>query len=128
MNKLFSECSSLVSLPDISKWNTNNVKYINNLFYGCSVIIPDISKWNLSNVENKVQQNFLSSLSSEKSSFITNISKSCINSYLSQTSEYRSYNKLNSLDENKNTSYNEYEYDEDNEYNNKKEYYDEFYN
>ena len=25
MIHMFSECSSLLSLPDISKWNTNNV-------------------------------------------------------------------------------------------------------
>ena len=33
---LFSECSSLKSIPDISKWNTNNIKDFNEIFYECS--------------------------------------------------------------------------------------------
>ena len=47
MNCLFSGCSSLIKLPDISKWNTNNVNNIIVLFFGCSYLIelPDISKW-----------------------------------------------------------------------------------
>ena len=38
-------CSSLSFLPDISKWNTNNVKDINHMFGGCSSLSysPDIS-------------------------------------------------------------------------------------
>ena len=45
---------SLSSLPDISKWNTNNVKYMNFIFHGCSSLssLPDISKWNTNNVTN----------------------------------------------------------------------------
>ena len=35
MNDLFKGCSSLMSLPDISKWNINNVKNKNDLFDGC---------------------------------------------------------------------------------------------
>ena len=49
---MFNECSSLVSLPDISKWNTNNIKEISGMFYGCSSLIslPDISIWNTNNI------------------------------------------------------------------------------
>jgi len=54
MSGLFYNCSSLKSLPDISKWNMNNVKNIFSMFYKCSSLesLPDISKWNISNVNN----------------------------------------------------------------------------
>ena len=50
---IFYNCSSLSSLPDISKWNTNNVKDMQCMFYNCSSLssLPDISKWNTNNVE-----------------------------------------------------------------------------
>ena len=52
MGHMFYECSSLISLPDISKWNTNNVTDMGGMFYGCSSLIslPDISKWNINQV------------------------------------------------------------------------------
>ena len=52
MNNLFYNCESLISLPDISKWNTNNVTHMNYLFYNCDLLIslPDISKWNTNNL------------------------------------------------------------------------------
>ena len=45
---MFGWCESLSSLPDISKWNTNNVTNMSKMFYGCSSLssLPDISKWN----------------------------------------------------------------------------------
>ena len=48
---MFYNCSSLISLPDISKWNTNNIIYMENMFYNCSSLIslPDLSKWNINN-------------------------------------------------------------------------------
>ena len=51
---MFSECESLSSLPDISKWNTSNVENMQCMFIGCKSLssLPDISKWNTSNVEN----------------------------------------------------------------------------
>ena len=54
MRFMFYECSSLISLPDISKWNTSNITYMNYMFYKCSslIFLPDISKWNVSNVKN----------------------------------------------------------------------------
>ena len=32
MSDTFNRCSSLSSLPDISKWNSNNVKNMNFIF------------------------------------------------------------------------------------------------
>ena len=54
MIEMFSDCSSLLSLPDISKWNTNNVKDMSFIFKYCSTLksLPDISKWNTNNVNN----------------------------------------------------------------------------
>ena len=51
---MFCGCSSLLSLPDISKWNTSNVNNISYIFYNCSSLskLPDISKWNLKKVSN----------------------------------------------------------------------------
>jgi len=48
MGYMLTACSSLSSLPDISKWNTNNVNDMKCMFYGCSSLssLPDISKWN----------------------------------------------------------------------------------
>ena len=36
MNSMFSRCSSLLSLPDILKWNTNNLTNMRYMLYGCS--------------------------------------------------------------------------------------------
>ena len=54
MSCMFSDCSSLVSLPDISKWNTANVTDMNYMFCNCSSLVsfPDISKWNTANATN----------------------------------------------------------------------------
>ena len=45
-SQMFEDCSTLVSIPDISKWNTSNVKYMNRMFLNCSSLksLPDISK------------------------------------------------------------------------------------
>ena len=52
MSGMFYRCSSLVSLPDISKWDTKNVINMSGLFSECSSLLslPDISKWNIDNV------------------------------------------------------------------------------
>jgi len=49
-------CSLIKKLPDISKWNTNNINNINNLFENCSLLtfIPNILKWKF---HNKIQIN-----------------------------------------------------------------------
>ena len=51
---MFYNCKSLNSLPDISKWNTNNVNNMSGMFFNCESLIsmPDISKWNTDNVNN----------------------------------------------------------------------------
>ena len=64
---MFYGCSSLLSLPDISKWNTNNVINMIEMFYGCSSLssFPNISNWNtdkVTNMNNMLEQ--CSSLSS----------------------------------------------------------------
>ena len=53
MNNMFENCSSLSSLPDILNWNTNKVTDMSLIFYDCQSlsILPDISKWNTSNVK-----------------------------------------------------------------------------
>ena len=54
MEDMFYYCESLVSLPDISKWNTSNVTNMEGMFYSCESLasLPDISKWNTSNITN----------------------------------------------------------------------------
>ena len=54
MNRMFSSCSSLKSLPDISKWDTKNVTDMCSMFSECKSLndLPDISKWDTKNVTN----------------------------------------------------------------------------
>ena len=54
MHSMFYGCSSLLSLPDISKWKTNNIIDMCSIFDGCSSLstLPDIYKWNNKNVTN----------------------------------------------------------------------------
>ena len=54
MNFIFRNCISLSSLPEISKWNTSNVYNMSGMFSNCSSLLslPDISKWNTLNVTN----------------------------------------------------------------------------
>ena len=48
MNLMFSYCLSLISLPDISKWNLNNSIDISGMFLNCSKLktLPDLGKSN----------------------------------------------------------------------------------
>ena len=54
MSYMFNGCTSLISLPDISNWNTKNVTNMSYMFYHCKSLtsLPDISKWNTNNVTN----------------------------------------------------------------------------
>ena len=54
MSFMFNRCSSLLSLPDISKWNTENVTDMSFMFNKCISLLslPDISNWNTNNVIN----------------------------------------------------------------------------
>ena len=47
MGSMFGWCNSLISLPDISKWNTSRNESINKMFFHCESLtsLPDISKW-----------------------------------------------------------------------------------
>ena len=46
--RLFYNCSSLESLPDLSKWNRNYITRMDGMFYNCNKLssLPDISNWN----------------------------------------------------------------------------------
>ena len=52
MSYLFANCTDLEEIPDISKWNTSNVKYMQGMFMNCESLesLPDISKWDTHNV------------------------------------------------------------------------------
>ena len=52
MSYLFGKCENIENIPDISNWNTSNVKYMHGIFMGCKSLksLPDISKWDTSNV------------------------------------------------------------------------------
>ena len=52
MECIFSKCESLVSLTEISKWNTINVTNMRFMFSDCKSLksLPDISQWDISNV------------------------------------------------------------------------------
>ena len=54
MSGMFNGCFSLISLPDISKWNIKNVTKMSGMFSRCASLIslPDISKWNIKNITN----------------------------------------------------------------------------
>ena len=53
LSYMFYKCSSLLSIPDISQWNTHKVKSIYSMLYECSSLIslPDISQWNTKNID-----------------------------------------------------------------------------
>ena len=44
---MFTKCTSLLYLPDLSKWKGNNLKKMKSLFIDCLSLIslPNISKW-----------------------------------------------------------------------------------
>jgi surface protein len=51
---MFEYCTSLISLPDISRWNTSLVTDMNHLFAHCSSLksLPDLFEWKTSKVKN----------------------------------------------------------------------------
>ena len=53
MDSLFSGCSSLKSLPDISNWYTSNAMNMEEMFKNCSSLksLPEISKWDITNAQ-----------------------------------------------------------------------------
>ena len=52
MSYMFSKCCSLISLPDISEWDTSSVTNMKYMFDNCEGLttLPNISKWDISNV------------------------------------------------------------------------------
>jgi len=52
MSYMFNRCINLKDLHGIGKWNTSNVKNISGMFNKCENLLklPEISKWNTSNV------------------------------------------------------------------------------
>ena len=52
VEKINTQISSLISLPDISKWKTSKTKNMSFMFSGCDSLksLPDISKWQTKNV------------------------------------------------------------------------------
>ena len=54
MSHMFDGCESLLSLPDIFKWDTKNVTDMSHMFNGCKSLstIPDIFNWDTKNVNN----------------------------------------------------------------------------
>ena len=64
LSYMFSGCLSLLSLPDISKLNENNIINMRGIFFFCSLLsyIDDISGWKTKNVKDAlgIFQNCLS--------------------------------------------------------------------
>ena len=54
MNSIFSDCKSLISLPDISDWDFKDVIDMSTMFSYCENLtsLPDISNWDTSQVIN----------------------------------------------------------------------------
>ena len=54
MSNILNECKSLLSLFDLSKWNTNNDTDISFMLskYSSLLSFPDISKWNTYKITN----------------------------------------------------------------------------
>ena len=53
MEGMFTLSDKVISLPDISNWDTSNVEDMREMFWGCELItsLPDISNWNTSKVK-----------------------------------------------------------------------------
>ena len=51
---MFNKCLLLSSLPNISKWSTDNVIDMSYMFNKCSKLLqlPDVTKWNTNKVSN----------------------------------------------------------------------------
>ena len=51
---MFNQCTSFFKMPEISKWDVGNVKYMINMFNCCAFLayLSDIFKWNVKNVIN----------------------------------------------------------------------------
>ena len=51
LSYMFDNCKELISIKDVSDWNTSNVTTMHNMFYYCqSLTSLDLSNWDTSNV------------------------------------------------------------------------------
>ena len=108
INEIFSNCSSLISLPDISKWDTHNIMDMSKIFYNCKSLsfIPDISKWDTGNVidmekmfYNCSSLSLLPDLSKWKINKIVNMDKIFYNCLmLSSLPDISKWNTINNLE------------------------------
>ena len=128
MDYLFYYCSSLVKFPDISNWKTDNLEYMENIFEKCEslIILPDISKWNTSKIKN--QKYILPSSSNfrVKSIVLSESKQDSDSNSLQNSSDFLS----NEINENK---FNNVSYTDNNDYfynnnPNLNDYYENFYN
>ena len=73
MSELFSGCSSLISIPDISKWNTKNITNLEKMLSGCISLthFPNITSWSVEKNRNKTDEIFKDCLSLIKKPFIS---------------------------------------------------------
>ena len=57
MDEMFSGCESLISLPNISVWDTRKLKALNEMFFGCKSLtsFPELTAWNTSSVNDMTQ-------------------------------------------------------------------------
>ena len=55
---MFAGCKFLSSLPDISKWNVKNAKFLSLMFCECESLysLPDISKWKIKNAKSIINR------------------------------------------------------------------------
>gem|GEM_PF-6780914 len=68
LNMLFAftlNPSNLVSIGDVSNWNTSNMTHMDNLFYGASLTTLDVSGWDVSRVR------FMNSMFNNVSSLVS---------------------------------------------------------
>lgn len=52
MSYMFANCNSLLTIPDISQWDTKNVTSMSHMFQNCFLFNDNISNWNTKNVTN----------------------------------------------------------------------------
>jgi surface protein len=77
MSHIFDGCKSLSNLSDISKWDTYNVTDMSYMFKDCESLLkfPDFSKWNTDNLINISYIFFMSKSLANTSYNIQNIDK-----------------------------------------------------
>ena len=105
MSYMFYECSSLISLPDISSWNTINVTNMSYMFYRCVNLtpFPDVSTWNTNNVSDMRYMfshcSSLPDISNWNTNNVTNMSGMFSNCYeLTSLPDISSWNTNNLID------------------------------